>query len=281
MFYRPCVRRALETALWWSSWWWVPLWHEATLWAQHLPFTPSWWWLLGHWLEPQTVMKDFRKYPSVGLYVEDVWYLSKLPKVLTFQVTITTGGSNALLSCQAFPRVWDTWGPAVNTHRSELHFWTVTWIHKEKSVCAKQPEILGMLFFRSTPLNVWTFVVSQVYHTHSRLIQIYLFLWSFLQLAKVRKKSCFWSIIFCLGSGLLAYSLASCAFFNCLFHFRLLLQLTQLQQSSFVLQSNIKGQKEIDDQVARLGFSDSSLLLMTKVRGCFIPCRFLGAGWGT
>ncbi|KAK2518037.1 hypothetical protein Q9233_012782 [Columba guinea] len=48
---------------------------------------------------------------------------------------------------------------------------------------------------------------------------------------------------------------------------RLLLQLTQLQQSSFVLQSNIKGQKEIDDQVARLGFSDSSLLLMTKVMG--------------
>ncbi|KAK2537152.1 hypothetical protein Q9966_006015 [Columba livia] len=47
---------------------------------------------------------------------------------------------------------------------------------------------------------------------------------------------------------------------------RLLLQLTQLQQSSFVLQSNIKGQKEIDDQVARLGFSDSSLLLMTKLR---------------
>ncbi|XP_065687251.1 uncharacterized protein C8orf76 homolog isoform X1 [Patagioenas fasciata] len=48
---------------------------------------------------------------------------------------------------------------------------------------------------------------------------------------------------------------------------RLLLQLTQLQQSSFVLQSNIKGQKEIDDQVARFGFSDSSLLLMTKVMG--------------
>ncbi|KAM6444342.1 uncharacterized protein C8orf76 homolog [Rhynochetos jubatus] len=48
---------------------------------------------------------------------------------------------------------------------------------------------------------------------------------------------------------------------------RLLLQLTQLQQSSFVLESNRKGQKEIDDNVARLGFSDSSLLLLTKVMG--------------
>ncbi|XP_009321609.1 PREDICTED: uncharacterized protein C8orf76-like isoform X1 [Pygoscelis adeliae] len=45
---------------------------------------------------------------------------------------------------------------------------------------------------------------------------------------------------------------------------RLLLQLTQLQQSSFVLESNIKGQKEIDDKVARLGFNGNSLLLMTK-----------------
>lgn len=63
-------------------------------------------------------------------------------------------------------------------------------------------------------------------------------------------------------------------FFNCLFHFRLLLQLTQLQQSSFVLESNIKGQKEIDDEVAQLGFSGNSLLLMTKVRGCFIVCKF-------
>ncbi|KFO85658.1 Uncharacterized protein C8orf76, partial [Buceros rhinoceros silvestris] len=46
---------------------------------------------------------------------------------------------------------------------------------------------------------------------------------------------------------------------------RLLLQLTQLQQSSFVLENNIKGQKEIDDKVAQLGFSENSLLLMTKV----------------
>ncbi|KAK4825865.1 hypothetical protein QYF61_003139 [Mycteria americana] len=48
---------------------------------------------------------------------------------------------------------------------------------------------------------------------------------------------------------------------------RLLLQLTQLQQSSFALENNIKGQKEIDDKVAQLGFNESSLLLMTKVMG--------------
>ncbi|XP_074743498.1 uncharacterized protein C8orf76 homolog isoform X1 [Strix uralensis] len=48
---------------------------------------------------------------------------------------------------------------------------------------------------------------------------------------------------------------------------RLLLQLTQLQQSSFALENNIQGQKEIDDKVARLGFNENSLLLMTKVMG--------------
>ncbi|KFP13558.1 Uncharacterized protein C8orf76, partial [Egretta garzetta] len=48
---------------------------------------------------------------------------------------------------------------------------------------------------------------------------------------------------------------------------RLLLQLIQLQQSSFVRENNIKGQKEIDDKVARLGFDANSLLLMTKVMG--------------
>ncbi|XP_049683203.1 uncharacterized protein C8orf76 homolog isoform X1 [Accipiter gentilis] len=48
---------------------------------------------------------------------------------------------------------------------------------------------------------------------------------------------------------------------------RLLLQLIQLQQSSFALENNIKGQKEIDDKVARLGFNENSLLLMTKVMG--------------
>ncbi|KAM6349595.1 uncharacterized protein C8orf76 homolog [Podargus strigoides] len=48
---------------------------------------------------------------------------------------------------------------------------------------------------------------------------------------------------------------------------RLLLQLTQLQQSSFALENNIKGQKEIDDKVAQLGFNENSLLLMTEVMG--------------
>ncbi|KAM4686562.1 uncharacterized protein C8orf76 homolog isoform 1-T1 [Amazona ochrocephala] len=48
---------------------------------------------------------------------------------------------------------------------------------------------------------------------------------------------------------------------------RLLLQLTQSQQSSFALERNIKGQKEIDGKVARLGFSEDSLLLMIKVMG--------------
>ncbi|KFV54695.1 Uncharacterized protein C8orf76, partial [Tyto alba] len=48
---------------------------------------------------------------------------------------------------------------------------------------------------------------------------------------------------------------------------RLLLHLTQLQQSSFALENNIKSQEEIADKVAQLGFSESSLLLMTKVMG--------------
>ncbi|KAM6087074.1 uncharacterized protein C8orf76 homolog isoform 2-T2 [Chlamydotis macqueenii] len=48
---------------------------------------------------------------------------------------------------------------------------------------------------------------------------------------------------------------------------RLLLRLTQLQQSSFALENNIKRQKEIDDVVARLGFNENTLLLMTKVMG--------------
>ncbi|KFW11301.1 Uncharacterized protein C8orf76, partial [Fulmarus glacialis] len=48
---------------------------------------------------------------------------------------------------------------------------------------------------------------------------------------------------------------------------RLLLQLTQSQQLSFVLENNIKGQKEIDDKVAQLDFNENSVLLMTKVMG--------------
>ncbi|XP_048143044.1 uncharacterized protein C8orf76 homolog isoform X2 [Corvus hawaiiensis] len=48
---------------------------------------------------------------------------------------------------------------------------------------------------------------------------------------------------------------------------RLLLQLTQSQQSSFVLENNRKSQKEIDDKVAQLGFDENSLQLMTKAMG--------------
>ncbi|XP_031408776.1 uncharacterized protein C8orf76 homolog [Meleagris gallopavo] len=46
-----------------------------------------------------------------------------------------------------------------------------------------------------------------------------------------------------------------------------LLQLTQLQQSSFALENNIKCQKEIDDKVAQFGLNENSLLQMTKVMG--------------
>ncbi|XP_014725623.1 PREDICTED: uncharacterized protein C8orf76 homolog isoform X2 [Sturnus vulgaris] len=48
---------------------------------------------------------------------------------------------------------------------------------------------------------------------------------------------------------------------------RLLLQLTESQQLSFVLENNRKDQKEIDDKVALLGFDENSLLLMTKAMG--------------
>ncbi|XP_062424396.1 uncharacterized protein C8orf76 homolog [Rhea pennata] len=48
---------------------------------------------------------------------------------------------------------------------------------------------------------------------------------------------------------------------------RLLLQLTQLQQSSFVLEKNLKSQKEIEDKVKHFGLEESSMLLMTKVMG--------------
>uniref|UniRef100_G1NJ06 Chromosome 8 open reading frame 76 n=1 Tax=Meleagris gallopavo TaxID=9103 RepID=G1NJ06_MELGA len=44
-------------------------------------------------------------------------------------------------------------------------------------------------------------------------------------------------------------------------------RLTQLQQSSFALENNIKCQKEIDDKVAQFGLNENSLLQMTKVMG--------------
>ncbi|XP_068528691.1 uncharacterized protein C8orf76 homolog [Anas acuta] len=48
---------------------------------------------------------------------------------------------------------------------------------------------------------------------------------------------------------------------------RLLLQLTQSQQASFALESNLRSQKEIDDKVARFGLTPTSLLLLSKVMG--------------
>uniref|UniRef100_A0A6G1RKK2 Chromosome 2 open reading frame, human C8orf76 n=1 Tax=Hypotaenidia okinawae TaxID=2861861 RepID=A0A6G1RKK2_9GRUI len=48
---------------------------------------------------------------------------------------------------------------------------------------------------------------------------------------------------------------------------RLLLQLTQLQQSSFALENNLKCQKKIDEEVAQLGFDENSLQLMAEVMG--------------
>lgn len=57
-------------------------------------------------------------------------------------------------------------------------------------------------------------------------------------------------------------------FLTAYFHSRLLLQLTQLQQSSFALENNLKCQKEIDDKVAQFGLNENSLLQVTKVREC-------------
>ncbi|KAM8811088.1 uncharacterized protein C8orf76 homolog [Eudromia elegans] len=48
---------------------------------------------------------------------------------------------------------------------------------------------------------------------------------------------------------------------------RLLLQLTQVQQASFVLQKNTRSQKEIEERVKRFGFEESSVWAMTQVMG--------------
>ncbi|KGL82075.1 Uncharacterized protein C8orf76, partial [Tinamus guttatus] len=48
---------------------------------------------------------------------------------------------------------------------------------------------------------------------------------------------------------------------------RLLLQLAQLQQASFVLEKNTRSQKEIEDRVKHLGFTASSMQAMTQVMG--------------
>nr|XP_034981354.1 uncharacterized protein C8orf76 homolog isoform X3 [Zootoca vivipara] len=48
---------------------------------------------------------------------------------------------------------------------------------------------------------------------------------------------------------------------------RLLLQLVQLNQSSFALEHNLKAQQEIEDQVASFGVKGNALLLVTQVMG--------------
>ncbi|KYO29239.1 hypothetical protein Y1Q_0017894 [Alligator mississippiensis] len=48
---------------------------------------------------------------------------------------------------------------------------------------------------------------------------------------------------------------------------RLLLQLTQLQQSSFALENNLRVQQEIEDQVKSFGLKENALLLITEVMG--------------
>uniref|UniRef100_A0A8C3SGL9 Zinc fingers and homeoboxes protein 1 n=1 Tax=Chelydra serpentina TaxID=8475 RepID=A0A8C3SGL9_CHESE len=47
--------------------------------------------------------------------------------------------------------------------------------------------------------------------------------------------------------------------------FRLLLQITQLQQSSFALEKNVKVQQETEDKVKGFGLKEESLLLITEV----------------
>ncbi|XP_034619445.1 uncharacterized protein C8orf76 homolog isoform X2 [Trachemys scripta elegans] len=48
---------------------------------------------------------------------------------------------------------------------------------------------------------------------------------------------------------------------------RLLLQITQLQQSSFALEKNLKVQRETEDKVKGFGLKEESLLLITEVMG--------------
>uniref|UniRef100_A0A8D0G8X6 Chromosome 8 open reading frame 76 n=1 Tax=Sphenodon punctatus TaxID=8508 RepID=A0A8D0G8X6_SPHPU len=48
---------------------------------------------------------------------------------------------------------------------------------------------------------------------------------------------------------------------------RLLLQLTQSQQSSFALESNLKTQQEIEDKVKGFGLKEEALLLITEAMG--------------
>lgn len=47
--------------------------------------------------------------------------------------------------------------------------------------------------------------------------------------------------------------------------FRLLLQLTQSQQTSFALERNLRTQQEVEDKVKGFGFREDTLQLITEV----------------
>lgn len=47
--------------------------------------------------------------------------------------------------------------------------------------------------------------------------------------------------------------------------FRLLLQLTQSQQTSFALERNLRTQQEIEDKMKGFGFKEDTLQLITEV----------------
>lgn len=55
--------------------------------------------------------------------------------------------------------------------------------------------------------------------------------------------------------------------------FRLLLQLTQSQQTSFALERNLRTQWEIEDKMKGFGFKDDTLQLMTEVRDPWGLCE--------
>ncbi|XP_026515691.1 uncharacterized protein C8orf76 homolog [Terrapene carolina triunguis] len=65
----------------------------------------------------------------------------------------------------------------------------------------------------------------------------------------------------------IAEKLIGCIFSLRLSTFRLLLQITQLQQSSFALEKNLKVQRETEDKVKGFGLKEESLLLITEVMG--------------
>lgn len=57
----------------------------------------------------------------------------------------------------------------------------------------------------------------------------------------------------------------TCAHTLGLLFFRLLLQLTQSQQTSFALERNLRTQQEIADKMKEFGFKEDTLLLIAEV----------------